>query len=87
MTEKELQEMEDRTTEALSHDTTPTWIDKVAVRDVPKLIAEVRRLQRFKAYWDDLYGQGLEIANWHQNGETEPFDNFYDGAVIQMEEG
>ena len=27
----------------------------------------------FKEYFKDLYGQGLEIANWHQNGELEPF--------------
>ncbi|MBQ9719324.1 MAG: hypothetical protein IJV64_01375 [Oscillospiraceae bacterium] len=41
---------------------------------------------RFKAYFDTLYGQGREITNWHQNGETEPFDNFYDSAVSQREE-
>ena len=35
---------------------------------------------KFKAYFDDLYGQGLEIANWHLNGDLEPFDNFYDAA-------
>ena len=36
---------------------------------------------KFKAYFDDLYGQGLEIANWHQNGDLEPFDNFYESAL------
>ena len=39
------------------------------------------QLLRFKQYLDDLYGQGLEIANWHQNGELEPFDNFYESAI------
>lgn len=38
-------------------------------------------LVRFKKYFDELYGQGLEIANWHQNGELEPFDNFYESAI------
>ena len=35
----------------------------------------------FKEYFKDLYGQGLEIANWHQNGELEPFDSFYESAI------
>lgn len=34
----------------------------------------------FKDYFDDLYGEGLEIANWHLNGELEPFDSFYESA-------
>ena len=25
--------------------------------------------------------QGLEVANWHYNGTTEPFDNFRDAAM------
>ena len=36
---------------------------------------------KFKDYFDGLYGQGLEIANWHQNGDLEPFDNFYESAL------
>ena len=36
---------------------------------------------KFKDYFDDLYGQGLEIANWNLNGDLEPFDNFYDAAL------
>ena len=34
----------------------------------------------FYNYFKDLYGTGLEVANWHQNGATEPFDNFFDSA-------
>ena len=44
------------------------------------------KLKRFKEYFDDLYGQGLEIANWHQNGSLEPFDNFYESAIEYSEE-
>jgi hypothetical protein len=40
---------------------------------------------KFKSYFDSLYGQGLEIANWHQNGELEPFDNFYEAALEERE--
>ena len=35
---------------------------------------------KFKEYFDEMYGKGLEIANWHLNGELEPFDNFYESA-------
>lgn len=41
---------------------------------------EVAELKRFKDFFHALYGEGLEIANWHLNGDTEPFDNFYDVA-------
>ena len=44
------------------------------------------KLKRFKEYFDDLYGQGLEIANWHQNGSLELFDNFYESAIEYSEE-
>lgn len=40
-----------------------------------------KQLIAFKEYFKDLYGQGLEVANWHQNGELEPFDNFYESAI------
>ena len=44
-------------------------------------VEECREAKRFKEYFDELYGIGLEVANWHQNGNTEPFDNFYDAAI------
>lgn len=44
-----------------------------------------KALERFKEYFDQLYGQGLEVLNWHQNGESEPFDNFYNGAIEYSE--
>lgn len=44
---------------------------------------EVEELKAFKAYFDDMYGKGLEIANWHLNGSLEPFDNFYDNACTK----
>lgn len=37
--------------------------------------------QKFYEYFAALYGTGLEIVNWHLNGSTEPFDNFFDAAV------
>lgn len=39
----------------------------------------------FKEYFDELYGQGVEVLNWHQNGEPEPFDNFYNSAIEYSE--
>jgi hypothetical protein len=41
---------------------------------------ELDRLRRFHTYMMELYGEGLEVANWHQNGATEPLDNFLDSA-------
>lgn len=46
--------------------------------------AEIERLTAFKSYFDELYGKGFDIANWHENGDLEPFDNFYDDAVKEM---
>ena len=43
------------------------------------------KLKKFKEYFDDLYGQGYEIANWHMNGDLEPFDNFYESALDYSE--
>ena len=50
-----------------------------------EVCAERDKLEKFKKYFDDLYGQGLEIANWHYNGDLEPFDNFYESALDEME--
>ena len=36
---------------------------------------------RFKPYFDELYGIGLEVANWHQNGDLISFDGFYEAAM------
>jgi hypothetical protein len=47
--------------------------------------AEIEKLKKFKSYFDSLYGYGLEVINWHLNGELEPFDNFYDSAIQEME--
>ena len=42
---------------------------------------ELKSLKEFKSYFEELYGQGLEVANWHQNGDTEPFDSFFESAL------
>lgn len=38
------------------------------------------RLEKFKEYFDDLYGKGLEVYGWHMNGEAKSFDDFYEDA-------
>ena len=53
--------------------------------ELVNLRAEIKRLRKFKEYFDDLYGQGLEVKNWHLNGETEPFDNFYELATSSLQ--
>lgn len=49
-------------------------------------VEELKEARKFKKYFDDLYGEGLEVANWHQNGDLEPFDTFYESA-LNWEEG
>lgn len=56
-----------------------------------KAIDEIIRLQnerdaykRVKDYWDSLFGQGLEIVNWHLNGDTEPFETFWESAETEV---
>ena len=41
---------------------------------------DVQQAINFKKYFDELYGEGLEVANWHLNGDLEPFDNFYENT-------
>ena len=37
-------------------------------------------LEKFKEYFDDLYGKGLKVYGWHMNGEAKSFDDFYEDA-------
>lgn len=53
--------------------------------EIKDLQVENKKLKLFKKYFDDLWGIGLEIANWHLNGEVESFDNFYESAIEYME--
>ena len=74
------------TAEDAIHDLEAICVCRVIGKDrMPGIRMAIEALH-FKAYFDTLYGQGLEIANWYQNGDTEPFDNFYDSAVSQREE-
>ena len=37
-------------------------------------------LEKFKEYFDDLYGKGLKVYGYHMNGEAKFFDDFYEDA-------
>lgn len=37
-------------------------------------------LEKFKEFFDDLYGKGLEVYGWHMNGEAKSFDDFHEDA-------
>lgn len=56
---------------------------KLNLREIPTIYDtnKVEESIRFKEYFDNLYGEGLEVQNYHLNGDTEPFDNFYDSAL------
>ena len=61
------------------------WVDEMGevLEELEGLQKRVKQLETFKKYWSELYGEGLEVANWHQNGDTEPFDNFFDSAETE----
>lgn len=50
---------------------------------VKSLTAENFALKAYKDYFTDMYGEGYEVANYHLNGDLEPFDNFLDGAEAE----
>lgn len=41
---------------------------------------KTNKLQAFYDHMKKLYGQGLEVANWHLNDDLESFDSFFDSA-------
>ena len=56
--------------------------DKDAVEIALSALRPVSRekVEKFKEYFDDLYGKGLEVYGWHMNGEAKSFDDFYEDA-------
>lgn len=56
------------------------------INRVEELESENRKLKAFYDYFAELYGKGLEVDNWHGNGDLEPFDNFFEGAEEEMED-
>lgn len=55
----------------------------------PNTSTEGSRLQRAERIiaeiWQTLYGQNLQVTNWHRNGEPEPLDNVFDSSDWQLE--
>lgn len=66
--------------EAVHVDFAGNPVDPVCEDVTGLTLKEIEALKAFKAYFDDLYGKGLEVANWHRNGNLEAFDNFYESA-------
>lgn len=50
----------------------------------PSLLAmkeALKKAERFISTMMEFYGEGLTVYNWHQNGEGEPLDNFFDNNM------
>ena len=62
------------------------YCTKRGIANIVAIQKENRKLKKFKSYFDSLYGAGLEVLNWHQNGNTISFDEFYDSAIDEMED-
>ena len=46
----------------------------------PADVEALRKAREALDYWRELYGIGLEVLNWHMNGDIETFDSFYDSS-------
>ena len=55
-------------------------------QELRELQEKVKQLEAFKSFFDDLYGIGLTVRNYHINGYPEQFDSLYEEAVSWMEE-
>ena len=62
------------------------FFDKNNLDNNSDYLQKYKKLLRFKEYFDELYGQGLQVANWNLNGTLVDFDDFYDSAIEYMEE-
>lgn len=47
-------------------------------KEINHLREALQKAERFISKIMGFYGQGLTVYNWHQNGEGEPWDNFFD---------
>ena len=54
--------------------------------EVKQLKSELKQSVKFKEYFMELYNQGLEVSNWHLNGNLEPLTNFIDFALEEAEQ-
>lgn len=66
-----------------------------ALDDIAYLLSEYDRLteghdvalkalekaEKFITTMMEFYGEGLTVHNWHQNGDGEPWDNFFDNNM------
>lgn len=66
--------------EAEEHQQMAEWLEELLHFRAIGTVSEFREAMFFKKYFMELYGEGLEVANWHQNGDLEPLDNFIDEA-------
>lgn len=54
--------------------------------EIEQLKSELEQSVKFKEYFMELYNQGLEVSNWHLNGDLEPLTNFIDSALEEAEQ-
>lgn len=76
----ELEELDDKNREYQAEIMSMEWELRDAQNEIKLFKEKAVELKRFKDFFTNLYGEGLEVANWHRNGDTEPFDGFYDWA-------
>jgi|GEM_PF-2187821 len=64
-------------------DTLSATVNMLAPDEIGKECRHIEALRKAREaldYWRELYGIGLEVLNWHMNGDIETFDSFYDSS-------
>ena len=63
------------------------YLDCIDVKTLRNALTLLKAHAAFKECIDTLYGIGLDVVGWHENGALEPFDNFYESAIKEYESG
>jgi hypothetical protein len=62
-----------------NHELARVRVHTQADRLMQEAADKIKRLEKIVGeIWDTLYGQNMQVANWHQNGELEPMDTFFE---------
>lgn len=54
-------------------------VPMIVVDTMQEAADKIGRLERIVGeMWETFYGQNMQVANWHQNGELESMDTFFE---------
>jgi len=59
----------------------PNPNNRSLIAAAPELLEACEKAERFISNVMSFCGEGLEVVNWHQNGDTEPLDNIFEANM------